>query len=800
MPGKVKAGKIFSLSAGTLDNLPVKSTSCPFYLSARSGSAKLTSYRDERRKKFVNRSLLGGSYEVPSQQPLNDIPTFEYSTARADTFIGHEDSDASRQINTVDLPVHAQKNAFISSVRENQVVIVIGETGSGKTTQLPQFLHQAGFSKNGIIGCTQPRRAAAVSISQRVSKELQCRNGDLVGYAVRFEDCTSSLTRIKYMTDGVLRRECVQGMANYLAKYSVIILDEAHERSLNTDMLLGCLQKILQVRKDFRLIISSATIQSAEFSVLFPGAHTLRIPGRTHEVKIVHSPTNVDDYVEQAVSTVIRVHTTESLPGDILVFMTGQEDVQCTAHYIREMLEKYSPSFSKNLIIRTIYSLLSSSEQSEIFQATPKGYRRCVVATNIAETSLTIDGIRYVVDCGFVKIKVYRPSLGLNTLEVYPISKAQANQRSGRAGRTCPGTCYRLYTKQQLENEMLASSMPEVERTNLSNVVLNVKALGFTDICDFPLITQPKSQLVANATALLWMMNAIDENGSLTALGKDVLEYPTDVYLSIFIVKSIDFGCSREAVMIASLLSVEYRRILDFSIAPDEIKHTQLDKFRICGSDHLTLLNIYEHYLRNSTNMEWLKQHNISMHIMRKVEKIDKQLCEILARRKVKVESCGNNLEQVRKALAHSYYINSARQTGILEFMPILFARIPFKTQQSSSIRLSSCAEYVIYHELIETNCDRKSISIVTEVDPIWIIHEKPELFNVYNAEKKLDLSGSSQHSETSNVKTAHQHHAVNESSSGVDQGTITSKRALEYQKPTNRPKLKYMKSKFVEP
>ncbi|KAK1229540.1 Pre-mRNA-splicing factor ATP-dependent RNA helicase PRP16 [Marasmius sp. AFHP31] len=332
------------------------------------------------------------------------------------------------------LPAFACREDLMRVLRDNQVVIVVGETGSGKTTQLAQFLYEDGYCKHGIIGCTQPRRVAAMSVAKRVSEEMECKLGSTVGYAIRFEDCTSADTKIKYMTDGVLLRESLN--EGDLDRYSVIILDEAHERSLSTDVLMGLLRKILSRRRDLKLIVTSATMNAEKFSKFYGNAPCFTIPGRTFPVEIFHSKSPCEDYVDSAVKQVLQIHLSLP-PGDILVFMTGQEDIEITCQVVKERLDQLDDPPA--LAVLPIYSQMPADLQAKIFEATNDGRRKVIVATNIAETSLTVDGILYVVDAGYSKLKVYNPKVGMDALQITPISQANAGQRTGRAGRTGSG-------------------------------------------------------------------------------------------------------------------------------------------------------------------------------------------------------------------------------------------------------------------------------------------------------------------------------------------------------------------------
>jgi pre-mRNA-splicing factor ATP-dependent RNA helicase DHX16 len=325
------------------------------------------------------------------------------------------------------LPIYQYREALVQAVRDYQVLIIVGETGSGKTTQLPQYLHEEGFTKTGKLGCTQPRRVAAMSVAKRVADEMGVKLGAEVGYSIRFEDCTSEKTVLKYMTDGMLLREFLNEPD--LGSYNVLIIDEAHERTLHTDVLFGLVKDIARFRPDLKLIISSATLDAKKFSDFFDGAPIFQIPGRRYPVEIFYTKAPEADYLDAAIVTTLQIHVTQP-PGDILVFLTGQEEVD-TAAEILTLRTKGLGTKIKELIIARIYSTLPSDLQAKIFEPTPPGARKVVLATNIAETSLTIDGIVYVIDPGFCKQKSYNPRTGMESLVVTPVSKASAEQRSG---------------------------------------------------------------------------------------------------------------------------------------------------------------------------------------------------------------------------------------------------------------------------------------------------------------------------------------------------------------------------------
>ncbi|GAA0170069.1 RNA helicase [Lithospermum erythrorhizon] len=379
------------------------------------------------------------------------------------------------------LPILKLKKELIQAVHDNQVLVVIGETGSGKTTQVTQYLAEAGYTTKGKIGCTQPRRVAAMSVAKRVAEEFGCRLGEEVGYAIRFEDCTGPDTVIKYMTDGMLLREVL--IDENLSQYSVVMLDEAHERTIHTDVLFGLLKQLVKRRPDLRLIVTSATLDAEKFSGYFFDCNIFTIPGRTFPVDIFYTKQPESDYLDASLITVLQIHLLEP-EGDILLFLTGQEEIDYACQCLYERMKGLGKNVPE-LIILPVYSALPSEMQSRIFDPAPPGKRKVVVATNIAEASLTIDGIYYVIDPGFAKQNVYNPKQGLDSLVITPISQASAKQRAGRAGRTGPGKCYRLYTESAFHNEMSPTSIPKIQKINLGTTTLNMKAMGINDLLSF---------------------------------------------------------------------------------------------------------------------------------------------------------------------------------------------------------------------------------------------------------------------------------------------------------------------------
>ncbi|CAI6272564.1 unnamed protein product [Periconia digitata] len=610
------------------------------------------------------------------------------------------------------LPAFAVREDLLRVIRDNQVVIVVGQTGSGKTTQLTQFLHEDGYAKHGLIGCTQPRRVAAMSVAKRVSEEMEVKLGGLVGYAIRFEDCTSKETSIKYMTDGVLLRESL--VEPDLDKYSCIIMDEAHERALNTDVLMGLIKKVLARRRDLKLIVTSATMNSERFSKFYGGAPEFIIPGRTFPVDIQYSRSPCEDYVDSAVKQVLAIHVSQG-PGDILVFMTGQEDIEITCELVAERLKLLNDP--PKLSILPIYSQMPADLQAKIFDRAAPGVRKVIVATNIAETSLTVDGIMYVVDAGFSKLKVYNPKMGMDTLQITPISQANASQRAGRAGRTGPGKCFHLYTERAFRDEFYIQTIPEIQRTNLANTVLLLKSLGVKDLLDFDFMDPPPQDTITTSLFDLWALGALDNIGDLTPLGRTMTSFPMDPSLAKLIITSIDYECSEEMLTIVSMLSVP--TVFYRPKERQEESDSAREKFFVAESDHLTLLHVYTQWKVNGYSDGWCVRHFLHPKALRRAKEIRDQLFDIMKLQKMPLISCGTDWDVVRKCICSGYYHQAAKVKGIGEYIN-LRTSVTIQLHPTSALYgLGYLPDYVVYHELILTS--REYMSCVTSVDPHWL-------------------------------------------------------------------------------
>ncbi|KAK4283481.1 hypothetical protein QN277_000427 [Acacia crassicarpa] len=525
------------------------------------------------------------------------------------------------------LPIVQYEEKIIETVEQNSIVVIIGETGSGKSTQLSQMLHRRGYSKSGIIGVTQPRRVAAVSVSRRVAQELGVQLGEEVGYAIRFEDRTSDNTRIKYLTDGVLLRE---SLANpELNQYSVIILDEAHERSLNTDILMGLMKRLVRLRaSNLKVLVTSATLDGDKVSKFFSDCPILTIPGKLYPVEIFYSTERPSSYLESSLNTAIDIHVRQP-EGDILIFMTGQDDIEKLVSKLEEKVRALDEGSCMDAIILPLHGSLPPEMQVRVFSPPPPNCRRIIVATNIAETSLTVDGVVYVIDAGYVKQRQYNPSTGMYSLDVVQISKVQASQRAGRAGRTRPGKCYRLYPSRVYNDDFLDATIPEIQRSSLAGCVLYLKSLDLPDIdiLKFDLLDSPSAETLEDALKQLYLIDAIDENGAITNIGQKMAELPLEPSLSRTLMEANNYGCLSQALTVAAMLSAETSLLSGWSKTEKKRKQTMSNLPDGSGlGDHIQLLQIFECWDRTDYDIGWCKENDLQVRGMLFVKDVRKQL------------------------------------------------------------------------------------------------------------------------------------------------------------------------------
>jgi ATP-dependent RNA helicase DHX8/PRP22 len=665
------------------------------------------------------RGAVAGPSEIPEwkKQAMGAAPSFGFA----------QKQDRSIAEQRASLPIAKLKNELLTAFRENQVLVIIGETGSGKTTQMTQYLAEAGYTlDNKRIGCTQPRRVAAISVAKRVAEEMGCRLGEEVGYSIRFEDMTSAETQIKYMTDGMLLREALTEPD--LNNYSVVMIDEAHERTISTDVLFGLLKSCVKRRRDLKLICTSATLDAEKFSSYFDNCPIFTIPGRSFPVDIMYAKEPVVDYMDEALITVMQIHLHEP-PGDVLLFLTGQEEIDTAAEILFERMRSLGSSVPE-LIILPVYSALPSEMQTRIFDPAPPGSRKVVIATNIAEASLTIDGIYYVVDPGFAKQKVYNPKLGMDSLIVAPISQASARQRSGRAGRTGPGKAFRMYTESAFSNEMLPTSVPELQRSNLSHTVLTLKAMGINDLLHFDFMDPPPAPHLISAMESLYALGALDEEGLLTKLGRIMSQFPLDPMVSKMLLASVDLGCSEEILTIVAMLSVTsiFYRPKEKQGAADQKKA----KFHQPEGDHLTLLAVYDAWKRNRFSNPWCYENFIQSRSLKHAQDVRKQLITIMDRYKLDIVSAGRNYVKVRKAIVSGFFAHAAKKDPQEGYRTLTDGQPVYIHPSSSLFHLQP--EWVLYHEVVLTT--KEYMREVMAIESSWLVELAPRFFRVADPNK----------------------------------------------------------------
>ncbi|RDA93734.1 hypothetical protein CP533_0245 [Ophiocordyceps camponoti-saundersi (nom. inval.)] len=638
------------------------------------------------------------------------------------------------------LPIAKHRESLLYVIETHPVTIVLGQTGSGKTTQIPQFLWRAGWCSDGkIIG---PRRVAATTVALRVAEEVGCEIGKEVGYSIRFEDVTSSATRIKFLTDGLLIREAL--VDPLLSRYSVIMVDEAHERSVSTDVLLGLLSKIIKKRPELRIIVSSATLQAQEFLNYFTRPHDksaaiVSLEGRTYPIDILYLQSPAENYVEKAIDTVLRIHAEES-PGHILVFLTGREEIDYAVQAVSEKAVETGSSYAA-LQPLPLYAGLSTEQQMYVFDNVSEGTRKVIFSTNIAEASVTIDGIAFVVDCGFVKIRAYDADTGIESLTTTPVSKASASQRAGRAGRTKPGKCFRLYTEQAYE-ALRDANVPELQRSNLAPVVLQLKALGIDNVVRFEFLSPPAAELMSKALELLYALGALDEYAKLTRpLGLRMAELAVQPMMAKTLLSAPSMDCLGEMLSIAAMTSLG-GSVWFYHDGEQKRMESSRRKFAADEGDHLTLLNVYTAFTTKNKQQQarFCHDNHINYKSMTRAVSIRAQLKRHLERFGVVVpetavpEGKGDDLgkaEQIRRCLTAGYFAHAARMQPDGTFLSagggaVLHAH-------PSSLMFNRKADWVIFHEVMETG-EKTYIRDVTKIEKGWLLEYAPEYYKLSNA------------------------------------------------------------------
>ncbi|RAL00270.1 putative ATP dependent RNA helicase [Aspergillus ibericus CBS 121593] len=650
------------------------------------------------------------------------------------------------------LPIARHKQSLLYLVETYPVTIVVGQTGSGKTTQLPQYLDQAGWCADGkAIAVTQPRRVAATTVAARVAEEMRCKLGEEVGYSIRFEDLTSASTRIKFLTDGMLLREAL--VDPLLSRYSVIMVDEAHERSLSTDILLGILKKIMKRRPELRIVVSSATLQAEDFLRFFAGedfnseaesgeiggkvGRIISLEGRMYPVDMLFLESPAEEYVERAVKTVFDIHLQEA-EGDVLVFLTGREEIDTTVQLIAERAATLHPK-AQAVLPLPLYSGLTTDQQMYVFEPAPENTRKVIVSTNIAEASVTINGIVYVVDCGFAKLRAYNPSTGIETLTAVPISKAAAVQRAGRAGRTKPGKCFRLYTQQAYE-QLPDATVPEIQRSNLAPVIMQLKALGIDNIVRFDFLTSPPTELVIRAFELLYSLGAVDDYAKLTKpQGMRMAELAVDPMMAKVLLSAPSFNCLSEILSIAAMVSLQGSVWVQHE-GDRKSSESHRRKFAVEEGDHLTYLNVYQAFVtKGKKDSKWCRDNLLNYRSLQRAVSVRGQLKRYLERFGIQVDETlsarsrqddpSNLPEQIRRCLTTGYFAHAAKMQPDGTFKTVSGGLTLHA--HPSSLMFNRKADWVIFHEILQTG-EKTFIRDVTKIEKNYLLEYAPNYYQVH--------------------------------------------------------------------
>jgi len=633
------------------------------------------------------------------------------------------------------LPISAHRQAIVDAIRRHPVVIVAGETGSGKTTQLPKFCLEAGRGLDGMIGCTQPRRIAALTVARRIAEELGQAPGQTVGHKIRFHEKTGHRTLVKIMTDGILLAEAQRDRD--LLAYDTLIVDEAHERSLNIDFILGLLRRMLRRRRDLKLIVTSATIDTEKFAAAFDDAPVIEVSGRMYPVRIHYRPLDesgdedASSHVEAAVAAVDEIERRGPF-GDVLVFMPTEQD-------IRDTVELLASRGYRGSVILPLFARLSAADQMRVFA--PAAGRKIVVATNVAETSLTIPGIRYVVDSGLARISRYSPRTRTTALPVVPISRASCDQRAGRCGRVADGVCFRLYSQADYESRPRFTA-PEILRTNLAEAVLRMIALNLGDIADFPFIDRPADKSIRDGIALLEELGAVAPTDTpraadarlggrrlrLTPMGRRMARLPLDPRLARMLIEARQRGCGPEMAVIAAALSINdvRERPADQSAAADQAHAAFVDR----SSDFLTLLNIWRAYQQAlatektaSRVRRWSKRHFLSYKRLREWRDIHDQLAAVMA----ELEADGPAADAPPDA--GNVHRDALHRSILAGFLGNIARRRDKNLYQAARGRqvmifpgsglFNRAGEWIVAAEMVETS--RLFARTVANIDPAWL-------------------------------------------------------------------------------
>ena len=661
-----------------------------------------------------------------------------------------EDSAANRHKALREgLPIFKYKQQIIDMVCTHPVVVITGDTGSGKSTQLPQYLYDSDqlrqlIKKDGKLRMviTQPRRVATIAMAKRICWERGLSpNSEEISYAIRFDDKTTEATKMRYETDGILVRECLSD--RLLRAYDVVILDEAHERSIYTDVLFALVKEAVRQRAGgLRLVVTSATLNTELFSKYFGDCPILQMEGRCFDVDVRYLEVPGERRVEEAVTNAVRLHLHEGI-GEILVFLTGSEECEQAVQRTSQVLEQLI-SEGREVPAAAVYALYgaqSSEDQSRVFETLDEDIRKIIFSTNIAETSLTIDGVGFVIDCGWVKQKVYHPKTGMDCLVVVPISKVQAVQRKGRAGRTRPGKCLRMYSEKFFNSQMPDQSTPEILRVNLTSLTLTLKCIGVDDVLGFDYLERPEDELLEEALKHLHMLNALDEDGKASPFGRELCKLPMEPHFSKALLVARALGAESDVLAVVALLSSE--RLF---VPPPRMQPQRLEEFDAAyhklskpQGDHATMASVYKEWISRGRSEQWAKRNFLNARALRQAEQISIQISQLLSSLNSKTiheqlkqdyiySLCTDSkslpaVDKLCMSLASAFFFNAARKlhpTGE-EYMLLGSGTVVSLDPGSAFVSQNYFPDYIIFSELAGTGSVRGTMRTCSYSKEQWV-------------------------------------------------------------------------------
>lgn len=668
-----------------------------------------------------------------------------------------DDSFYSNKSSKLELPIDKHQKSILYLLEKHRVLIVVGETGSGKSTRIPQILFSSGcYNENKqkdeststtkekmVICITQPRRIAAIQLARRVSENLNCNLGSTVGYAVRFKDVTDSeQTMIKFMTDGLLLKEIL--FDPLLSKYSVIMVDEVHERNLNTDLLLGCLKCIMMKRKDLKIIVCSATMNVDSMTKFFTYNHSqvcsepdtfkrpavLCVQGKSYPVKVYYRKEPVPNYMDASVETAINIHENNRLAsGKILIFLTGQDEVD----YVHERLIDFSRTISsrldlKKLQVFPLYASLKHEEISKAFESYGRNTRVCIVATNVAETSLTIDDVAFVIDSGFTKIKIYDHKTGMDSLIKVPISKSSAKQRAGRAGRTRSGIVYRLYREEDYDR-LDEYTVPDVQKSSLTETVMMLKSLGVSNLQQFPLVSALPEQNLEAAREILYALQAIDEESQLTSSGHIMANFNLDPKLSKILVSLESSNCTLEACRIAAMLQVKEIFVKPGRHASSLWTNSNLTKICVSEGDLPSYLNIINGFINSNMNSKWAERRSLNHQALLSAVEISSKLESKLKKCGIKITSCNGRVGIVQRSMVSGLFSNAAYLHPCGDYKTVRGDETIYVHPTSVFHEMVERPQNVVFVEILNTT--RTYMRHIMSIEQNWLLEAAPHYYNL---------------------------------------------------------------------